>query len=101
MGTVELVETFEAAGKNIGDACKGGLCIIMIARMLGYHCLNKALGSVKNLSMLTHLMLLELYFPSITISFLKGFFSFVTFDVIPTEAIYNVLFGWMKESYSQ
>ena len=101
MGTVELVETFEDAGKALGDVGKGELVIIMIARTFGSHYLNQSLGNVKILSMVTHLMLLEHMFPSVTVVFFEGLFEYVTFDAIPTENFYKVTFGWINEPYSQ
>lgn len=64
--------------------------------------MNKILSQVRNLSLITHLMMLRLQYPEELNSFFGKIFEFVTFDVIPTEYIYpHILVDLDEESFSE
>ena len=52
--------------------------------------------------MITHFMMMQLLVPQNAAIFYGGLFEFVTFDIIPTDDIYDKLFdeGWRTEPYS-
>ena len=43
---------------------------------------------------------MQLVFPPMTVTFFAGVLSFVTFDLIPYEKIYEAVFGWSNEPFS-
>lgn len=96
-----IVAAAQIAGETVGGIGKTQLVIIFILNMIGSHQLNKLLGQVRNLGLVTHLMLMKLLFPPVTVVFFSGLFEYVTFDIIPTEEIYAHLFGWTNVAYSE
>lgn len=100
-GDSAMVTAAKAAGETVGNVGKTQLVIIFLLTLLGSHQLNKLLGQVRNLGLVTHLMLMKLVFPPITVIFFSGLFEYVTFDIIPTEEIYAYLFGWQNVAYSE
>ena len=57
---------------------------------------------MRSLALITHFMMMQLMVPQNAASFYAGLFEFVTFDIIPTDDIYDKLFdeGWRTEPYS-
>ena len=51
---------------------------------------------MRSLALITHFMMMQLMVPQNAASFYAGLFEFVTFDIIPTDDIYDKLFdeGW-------
>ena len=50
---------------------------------------------------MTHLMMMQLNYPSTSVAFFNILFGFVTFDPIPTDGIYGPLFGFNSEAFSK
>lgn len=63
--------------------------------------LNNVLGLVKALSMIVHLMIMQLLYPPTVMLFYSGLFEYVNYDMIPTEEIYSEVFGWPNVAYSE
>ena len=80
---------------------KGG---IFIAFILGFGLslgMNKLLSQVRNLGLVTHLMMMRLIYPA-TITLLFGkVLEFVTFDIIPTELFYPYIFDLPEGAFSE
>lgn len=51
--------------------------------------------------MITHMQMMQLNVPPTAIIFFSALFNFVTFDLIPTEEIYNSVFAWENVPYSE
>ena len=45
-------------------------------------------------------MLMRLIFPPVAVVFFAGLLEFVTFDLIPTDVIYAIVFQWVNAPYS-
>ena len=62
--------------------------------------LNNVLGMIRNLSLITHLMIIQLSYPPNVVLFFAGLFEFVTFDLLPTDDIYGAIFDLDDDPYS-
>ena len=67
---------------------------------LGYG-MNSILSNVRCLSLITHLMMMQLNYPANCVIFYGVVFNFVTFDVLPTEGLYGEIFGFVNIAYSE
>ena len=96
-GIVDLVIMF---GENLSTVGKGGIFIAFVLSFgtsLGMH---KLLSQVRNLGLVTNLMMMNLKYPA-TISLLfSKVFEFVTFDIIPTELFYPYIFDLPEGAFS-
>ena len=54
--------------------------------------MNKLLSAVRSLGTITHLMIMQLYYPTLVVLVYKHLIEYVTFDIIPTEDIYSETF---------
>ena len=52
------------------------------------------------MAIITHLNMMQLSYPASSIAFFSVVFSYVTYDVIPTENMYLKLFGFVEDPYS-
>ena len=63
--------------------------------------MNSILGQVRNLALITHLMMMQLEYSDLQEGFYSQILAFVTFDVIPTDELYETVFiGIENEPYS-
>ena len=62
--------------------------------------MNRMLAEVRSLSIIVHIVMMQLLFPALCVLFFESILGFVNFDVIPTEDIYAELFGWLNVPYS-
>lgn len=63
--------------------------------------MNSILSNVRCLSLITHLMMMQLNYPGNCVVFYGVVFNFVTFDVIPTDGIYGPIFNFDDEPFSE
>ena len=63
--------------------------------------MNGVLNQVISLSLITHLMMMQLDYPQSTMIFFSKVFEFVTFDLIPTDQIYVEIFKWVNIPFSK
>ena len=98
-----LGESIESAAVTTGNFGKGTILAVTLLSFLGYNLVAQILGQVRSLSLITHFLMMQLIVPQNAIIFYSGLFEFVTFDIIPTDAIYDKLFddGWATEPYSE
>ena len=73
---------------------------MLILTIVGSHAVNKMLGGVKCLTVITHFMMMALNYPPVVSEYFSNLFEFSNFDIIPTEYIYKYLFGWKNIAYS-
>ena len=62
---------------------------------------NQALGFIQNISMITHMFILSLNYPVRVQNFFAGLFPMVTFDLFPTDDIYEEIFGFSELDYNE
>ena len=76
---------------------------MVILSYFGYNIVAQLLGQVRSLAMITHFMIMQLVVPQNAMVFYSGLFEFVTFDIIPTDDIYDKIFdeGWRSAPYSE
>ena len=63
--------------------------------------MNGVLNQVISLSLITHLMMMQLDYPQSAMIFFSKIFEFVTFDLIPTDHIYVEIFQWVNTAFSK
>ena len=56
--------------------------------------MNQVLSQVRNLSSISHLMMLELLYPDSSNEFYAPILEFANFDLIDTEDLYEAIFGF-------
>ena len=72
------------------DAATTGLVFLIGAFIISYFyysSLNRVLGQVRNIGILSHFMIIKLEFPASQLGFFKGVFPLTTFDVMPDEVL--------------
>ena len=94
-----------AVAKSVGGSIKStgqSFCFIafLFALCMRYGA-NYILGQVRSLSLITHLMMMQLNIDPVALIFFAQILEYVTFDLVPTEDIYAALFGWTNEPYSE
>ena len=90
-----------AIAETINKAGKSQLVLLFILNLTLNFSINKALSAVRNLGIITHLMIMQLYYPLPAVLFFKRILGYVIFDIIPTEQIYGWAFGWENEAFSE
>ena len=83
-----MAESLESLGETFGSTGKGALCIVVILSQIFKFSMNNLLGIIRSLSLITHMMLMQLIYAPTCVIFFGKILEFVTFDVIPTEDIY-------------
>ena len=63
--------------------------------------MNNVLSQVRSLSLVSHLMMMQLTYPAASVVFYAAVFEFVTFDVVPTDGAYAAIFSFKDVPYSQ
>lgn len=96
-----LGESFFDLGQIIGTTGKGQLVTVFILSQFGSFGLNSVLGMVRSLTMIVHLMMMQLLYPPVAVVFYSGLFEYVNYDIIPTQDIYAEVFGWPNVAYSE
>ena len=90
---------------TVGESVESGSTILSIAMVVlnigASYSMNQILSQVRSLSMITHMQMMQLNVPPTAIIFFSALFNFVTFDLIPTEEIYNSVFAWENVPYSE
>ena len=76
--TFEPVENLATAISNVG---KAGISLTIILIFFGYS-MNVILSQVRSLSIITHLMIMNLNYPETATIFYSKIFEFVTFDLL-------------------
>ena len=62
--------------------------------------MNNLLGQVRSLSFITHLMMMQLNYSASVSYFYSFLFEFVTYDVVPSDAIYEEIFNFDSPAFS-
>ena len=88
----ELGNAFIATASTIAAAGKGQLLILALLNIFLGFSMNKLLSAVRSLGTITHLMIMQLYYPALVVLVYKHLIEYVTFDIIPTEDIYSETF---------
>ena len=98
-----LGENILGTGLTTGDFGKSTLIVISVLKFFAKNLVNQVLGQVRSLSMITHFMMMQLMVPQNAMIFYSGLFELVTFEMIPTDVIYDELFGdsWKTEPFSE
>lgn len=97
----ELANTVDSYSTK---ATTGGMLGIVLLFMLNFVFnmgMNKVLSQVRNLSLVTHLMMMQLSYPGVLAIFFEKIFRFVTFDMIPTDEIYPRFLDLEGEPFSE
>ena len=81
---------------------KSGLFLAALFSFLFSYSMNSLLAQVRSLSLITHLMMMQLEYPAPVAIFYAGIFEFVTFDLVPTEGLYDAVFSFREtEPFSE
>lgn len=102
---LQISEGAAAALKSVGDSVGSGGQIltigILVLNLVASYSMNQILSQVRSLSMITHLQMMQLNVPPSAIIFFSALFEFVTFDIVPTDVVYGVVFAWDNVPYSE
>ena len=79
----------------------GGLIIAAVVQYFTFYSMNTLLAQVRSLSLITHLMMMQLTYPAVVTIFYSVIFEFVVFDFIPTDQLYDDIFDFENEPYSE
>ena len=98
-----LAETIKSVAETAGTFGKGTILAVTLISFFGYNIVAQILGQVRSLSLITHFLMMSLIVPQNAIIFYSGLFEFVTFDIIPTDLVYDKLFddSWVTEPFSE
>ena len=81
---------------------KSSLFIMALLSFVTTYSMNTLLSQVRNLSLITHLIMMQLSYPAAVTIFYSGIFEYVTFDLIPTDTFYEDVFRFEpSEPYSE
>ena len=69
------------------------LVISFVFKSVFNQILNSFIVLVGTLTIIHHMLLIDLWYPQNVQELFKGLFSLITFDMVPTELIYPKLFG--------
>jgi len=72
-----------------------------VLNLVASYSMQQILSQVRSLSMITHLQMMQLNVPPSAIIFFSALFEFVTFDIVPTDDIYQETFAWENTPYSE
>ena len=89
-----------SAADAVSTTGKTSYTVIFFLSLLFSFSMNNVLSQVRSLQIITHVMLAQLVYPPSVVMFFSRLLSFVTFDVIPSTLIYELLFGWTNVPYS-
>ena len=95
-----IADSFKVIGELLGKFGRGSLLAVAILNFAFNFGMNNFLSIVRNLSVITHLMMMQLDYPATVVLFFSGLFGFVTFDVFQPDFIYAYVFGWENVPYS-
>ena len=62
--------------------------------------MNSLLGQVRSLSIITHFMMMQLNYSASVSYFYSFLFEFVTYDVVPSDDIYDEVFKFDSPAFS-
>ena len=96
-----LGEAVSDLGDSIGYGGKGQILIYLVLGILLSYGLSKVFGQVRSMSLITHMMMMQLRFSGVVLTFFSGVFEYATYDIVPTEEIYSELFKWDNEAFSE
>ena len=85
----EEVAAFATTISNVG---KSSLWIFLVLQLFKKVALNNILSQVRCLSTITHMMMMQLSYPAAVQNFYGGLFEFITFDIIPSDDIWDAIF---------
>ena len=77
---------------TVSGASKGTIAITIVMNKLVKFYLNTVLSMVRSISMIVHMMTVPMDTPSKTDIFFNTVFDLISFDIIPTEDLYNKIF---------
>ena len=95
-----LGETIDGLGNSMGYVGKGQLIILFLLSSFLSYGLSKIFGQVRSMSLVTHMMMMQLNFSAVTNTFFSKLFEYVTYDIVPTEQIYSTLFNWENNAFT-
>ena len=72
----------------------------MVLKFFADFYVNSILGLIRCISIITHMMMMRMTNPDSTALFFEALFGFVSFDLLPTDAMYAEMFKFDSEPYS-
>lgn len=97
----ESAAAVEALASNISTAGQGITVVIFILTYGINMGMQNILSQIRNLGIITHLMMMKLQYPGTMQIFFAKIFEFVTFDLVPTEHIYPHFLQLDEVPYSE
>jgi hypothetical protein len=91
-GEIELID--KQTAKSLSSNAVKITFFLKFAKFFKKAVFNALLANIQNLSETTHMFILMLSYPANVNSFFAGLFPLVTFDMFPTEEIYDYVFSF-------
>lgn len=100
----DSLNTSKTIGDGISYIGKTSIFLTAILLFVGYS-VNIVLSQVRSLSLITHLMIMQVNYPGVSVIFFSKVFEFVTFDLLhgffpQLESLSEQLFGGVNVPYS-
>ena len=90
----EMAAVMAVAGESVEGSSKATLYTAFFVNFFLGLSMNQLLSTIRCLSYITHLNMMELKLSPISVMFYQKFYEFVTFDIIPTDEIYAEIFDF-------
>jgi hypothetical protein len=83
---------------DIKNAAFTGAVMLSVLSLLSFNpavsfTINQLLGIVSSLGIIIHFVIIDLAYPLRMQIFFADLFPLITFDIIPTDVLYDMLFG--------
>lgn len=97
----QWVQQFDQSGAvfaTSGKVTAAGMIFLQFVRLKG---MNHVLGPVRNLQILTHIMMMTLVYPECSEPFFAQLFEFITYDMYNTDNMYDEMFGFEHVPFNE
>ena len=88
------------SAEAVSSAGTGVVILVICLQQCCRFGMNSVLGNVRNLQFVTHLMMMQLIYSAGVSYFYSLLFEFVTYDIVPSDEIYEAMFEIDSNPYS-
>lgn len=93
-----------ASAPNMSAIAQASLLALVISIIFSFvikSIMDRLLGVIRSLSIITHMTLISVLYPKNVTEFFGQIFDLVSFDIFYTENLYNWMFQWENKAFSE
>lgn len=98
---IRKAQTIQMIAETIQRSGQGSIILSLFVQQFVAFSMNNLLSQVRNLAIITHLMIMQLNYAASASYFFSFLFEFVTYAIIPTDDIYGSIFGFESDPLSE